>query len=74
MWSHLNAEQAAAAGSPPSMREGNDNADELAKAAAASRNLPAELLSQHKQHVAEAEQVAGVLAQGPSQDHGRWSG
>ena len=62
MRSHLNAEQAAAEGYPLSWHAGNDKADELAKAVAASRNLPAELLSQHRQHVAEAEQVAGVLA------------
>ena len=62
MRSHLNGEQAAAEGYPLSWHEGNDKADELAKAVAASRNLPAELLSQHRQHVAEAEQVAGVLA------------
>ena len=62
MRSHLSAAEAAAEGYPASWHKGNAKVDEAAKAAALGINIPAELLAQYRQHAAEAERVAGVLA------------
>ena len=62
MPSHLTEQQHVSKGRPARWHAGNGMADESAKEAARSRELPAALLASHRQNCETASRVAGTIA------------
>ena len=63
MRSHRSGAEALRLGISEEWRIGNDQADELAKAAARWIDLPEHLMQQHVQHRSRADRVAGTVAE-----------